>query len=68
MAPSSELEDWPLLITSYVVFRTDWQGQVSEDAEPSCTGLPISGCPGVEHAGTLLDNMLQVNYYRVLSV
>ena len=46
----------------YMVFRTDWQGLASEDAEPSCTGLPISGFLGMKHAGTLLDNMSQMKY------
>ena len=42
-----------------MVFRTDWQGLVSEDAEPSCTGLPIRGFLGMEHADSLLDNTSQ---------
>ena len=35
-------------MTSYMVFRTEWEGPEPEDAEPSGTGLPVRGFPGME--------------------
>lgn len=47
-------------MTSYRVFRTEWEGLASEHAEPSDTGLPVRGFPGMEHAGALLDKIPSV--------